>query len=150
MKKRGIRDEMGKSTSSREWVARDYANLHGMKVISTKYTTNFRAGKGNKEIMVNFTGTGSKSLRTSVESSLRHLQTHYIDLVSAVQVIVRIVCPANMCIVWVVALRPLVGLYDHHRRTHAVPQQLDRHWLGSLPRSKRHAILYCCVSWLCS
>ncbi|KAJ2905417.1 norsolorinic acid reductase [Zalerion maritima] len=59
MKKRGVRDEM---------------------IVSTKYTTNFRGGKGNKQIMANFTGTGSKSLRTSVDSSLRRLQTYYIDL----------------------------------------------------------------------
>jgi aryl-alcohol dehydrogenase-like predicted oxidoreductase len=32
--------------------------------------------------MVNFTGNGSKSLRASVEASLKNLQTDYIDLVS--------------------------------------------------------------------
>ncbi|KAL6914113.1 hypothetical protein FSHL1_011786 [Fusarium sambucinum] len=49
-------------------------------VIATKYTTNFRAGPGNPNIMVNFCGNGTKSLRTSVESSLKNLQTDYIDL----------------------------------------------------------------------
>ncbi|RGP66681.1 alcohol dehydrogenase [Fusarium longipes] len=49
-------------------------------VIATKYTTNFRAGPGSPNIMMNFCGNGSKSLRTSVESSLRNLQTDYIDL----------------------------------------------------------------------
>jgi aryl-alcohol dehydrogenase-like predicted oxidoreductase len=33
--------------------------------------------------MVNFTGNGSKSLRASVEASLKNLQTNYIDLVGA-------------------------------------------------------------------
>lgn len=63
MKKRGNRDEM---------------------VIATKYTTNFRAGPsaGPNTIMANFSGTGSKSLHTSVEASLKKLQTDYIDLVS--------------------------------------------------------------------
>jgi aryl-alcohol dehydrogenase-like predicted oxidoreductase len=31
--------------------------------------------------MVNFTGNGTKSLRASVEASLKNLQTDYIDLV---------------------------------------------------------------------
>lgn len=61
MKKRGVRDQM---------------------VIATKYTTNFRAGHGDSEIMANSTGNGTKSLHTSVTASLRKLQTEYIDLVS--------------------------------------------------------------------
>ncbi|RYP62204.1 hypothetical protein DL771_009836 [Monosporascus sp. 5C6A] len=60
MKKRGNRDQM---------------------VIATKYTTNFHAGHNvDGEIMVNFTGNGSKSLHLSVEASLKKLQTDYIDL----------------------------------------------------------------------
>jgi aryl-alcohol dehydrogenase-like predicted oxidoreductase len=59
MKKRGVRDQM---------------------VVATKFTTNFHAGKGDKEIIVNFNGNGSKSLHTSVEASLKKLQTDYIDL----------------------------------------------------------------------
>jgi aryl-alcohol dehydrogenase-like predicted oxidoreductase len=62
MKKRGVRDEM---------------------VIATKYTTNFQAGPSARPIMANFSGTGSKSLHTSVEASLKKLQTDYIDLVGA-------------------------------------------------------------------
>lgn len=59
MKKRGVRDQM---------------------VIATKYKTNFHAGRGDKEIIVNFNGNGAKSLHTSVEASLKKLQTDYIDL----------------------------------------------------------------------
>ncbi|KAK3323638.1 norsolorinic acid reductase [Cercophora scortea] len=59
MKKRGNRDEM---------------------VIATKFTTNFRAGQGDNPIMANSTGNGSKSLHTSVQASLKKLQTDYIDL----------------------------------------------------------------------
>jgi aryl-alcohol dehydrogenase-like predicted oxidoreductase len=59
MKKRGNRDQM---------------------VIATKYTTAFRAGHGDKEIIINSSGNGSKSLHTSVEASLKKLQTTYIDL----------------------------------------------------------------------
>lgn len=60
MKKRGNRDQM---------------------VIATKFTTCFRAGHGEKEILVNTTGNGAKSLHLSLEASLKKLQTNYIDLV---------------------------------------------------------------------
>jgi aryl-alcohol dehydrogenase-like predicted oxidoreductase len=50
-------------------------------VIATKYTTNFRAGKFDKnEIHANYTGNGTKSLHVSVNASLRKLKTDYIDL----------------------------------------------------------------------
>jgi len=59
MKKRGNRDQM---------------------VIATKFTTCFRAGYGDKEIIVNTSGNGTKSLHLSLEASLKKLQTSYIDL----------------------------------------------------------------------
>ncbi|ROV95039.1 hypothetical protein VPNG_09491 [Cytospora leucostoma] len=59
MKKRGVRDQI---------------------VLATKYTTNFHAGRGDREIIVNFNGNGSKSMHTSVRASLEKLQTDYIDL----------------------------------------------------------------------
>ncbi|KAF7533687.1 hypothetical protein G7054_g6867 [Neopestalotiopsis clavispora] len=59
MKKRGVRDQM---------------------VIATKFTTNFHAGRGDSEIITNFTGNEAKSLHTSVRASLEKLQTDYIDL----------------------------------------------------------------------
>jgi aryl-alcohol dehydrogenase-like predicted oxidoreductase len=59
MKKRGNRDQM---------------------VIATKFTTCFRAGHGDKEILINTTGNGAKSLHISLEASLKKLQTSYIDL----------------------------------------------------------------------
>ncbi|KAI8961011.1 Aldo/keto reductase [Daldinia sp. FL1419] len=60
MKKRGNRDQM---------------------VIATKYSINFHAGpRGKGEIMINYTGNGSKSLHVSVNASLEKLQTSYIDL----------------------------------------------------------------------
>jgi aryl-alcohol dehydrogenase-like predicted oxidoreductase len=60
MKNRGNRDQM---------------------VIATKFTTAYRAGHGDREILANTGGNGSKSLHTSIEASLRKLQTSYIDLV---------------------------------------------------------------------
>ncbi|OAA48364.1 norsolorinic acid reductase [Metarhizium rileyi] len=59
MKKRGNRDQM---------------------VISTKYTTNFKAGPNHPHIMANCVGNGTKSLHVSVNASLEKLQTDYIDL----------------------------------------------------------------------
>lgn len=63
MKERGVRDQM---------------------VLATKYTTAYRAGKGGKsgEILANTTGNGTKSMRVSVEASLKKLGTDYIDIVS--------------------------------------------------------------------
>lgn len=60
MKKRGVRDQM---------------------VIATKYTTPYRATFGDKEIIANTGGNGTKSLHTSLQWSLDNLQTSYIDLV---------------------------------------------------------------------
>ncbi|PHH66763.1 hypothetical protein CDD81_5895 [Ophiocordyceps australis] len=49
-------------------------------VIATKFTTNFRGGPNRANIMANFAGNGTKSLVTSVNASLKKLQTDYIDL----------------------------------------------------------------------
>ena len=59
MKKRNNRDEM---------------------VLATKFTTCFRTGYGDKEIIINTAGNGTKSLHLSLEASLKKLQTSYIDL----------------------------------------------------------------------
>jgi len=59
MKKRGNRDQM---------------------VIATKFTTCFRSAHSSKEIIINTTGNGTKSLRQSLEESLKKLQTTYVDL----------------------------------------------------------------------
>lgn len=48
-------------------------------VIATKFTTNYKSyNKG--QINVNYGGNGLKSMRVSVEDSLKKLQTTYIDL----------------------------------------------------------------------
>lgn len=60
MKERGIRDQI---------------------VLATKFTTCFRVGSGDKEIIINAAGNGTKSLHVSLEASLKKLQTSYIDLV---------------------------------------------------------------------
>lgn len=52
-------------------------------VLATKYTTGYPSGKGDEKIKSNFQGNHAKSLRVSVEASLKKLQTDYIDLVSS-------------------------------------------------------------------
>lgn len=86
MEKRGIRDEI---------------------VLATKYTSPWRRHNEN-ELQANYVGNNAKSLRVSVEASLKKLKTDYIDLVSSptsdasvLQVSLLIDIPA---------LRPLVGL----------------------------------------
>jgi aryl-alcohol dehydrogenase-like predicted oxidoreductase len=48
-------------------------------VISTKYTLGYMAAHAVQQS--NFGGTGTKSLHVSVDTSLKRLQTDYIDLV---------------------------------------------------------------------
>ncbi|GJN67809.1 hypothetical protein PLICBS_001851 [Purpureocillium lilacinum] len=49
-------------------------------VLATKFSTNFRSGPDAPHILANFNGNGTKSLITSVNASLKKLQTDYIDL----------------------------------------------------------------------
>ncbi|KAI1130095.1 aldo/keto reductase [Nemania abortiva] len=50
-------------------------------MLATKYTTGFRSAHRNKEpLQSNYVGNSMKSMRTSVEHSLKKLQTDYIDL----------------------------------------------------------------------
>lgn len=49
-------------------------------VLATKYSSSFRSHRKD-EIQANFVGNNTKSLRVSVEASLRKLKTDYIDLV---------------------------------------------------------------------
>uniref|UniRef100_A0A8H7NN43 NADP-dependent oxidoreductase domain-containing protein n=1 Tax=Bionectria ochroleuca TaxID=29856 RepID=A0A8H7NN43_BIOOC len=70
------------SQESEQWVG-DWMRKRGVRdqmVIATKYTTNFVAGPAHPPIMANYAGNGTKSLVQSVESSLKNLQTSYIDV----------------------------------------------------------------------
>lgn len=51
-------------------------------VLATKYTSSFRMHQKDKgaPIQSNFAGNGSKSMKLSIEASLKNLQTNYIDL----------------------------------------------------------------------
>jgi aryl-alcohol dehydrogenase-like predicted oxidoreductase len=109
MKKRNNRDEM---------------------VIATKFTTPYRAGKGNDEIIVNTAGNGTKSLHVSLEKSLKKLQTSYIDLVSCTEGDPVLKFPDVFS-----ALRPLVGLHLLHSRADAVTEHCCKPRENPLPRS---------------
>ncbi|KAH8588315.1 sterigmatocystin biosynthesis dehydrogenase stcV [Bisporella sp. PMI_857] len=66
---------------SEEWVG-DWLMARGCRdemVIATKYTSAFQLHEKNK-IQSNFVGNGAKSLRVSVELSLKRLHTTYIDI----------------------------------------------------------------------
>jgi len=49
-------------------------------VIATKYTSPYRVWN-KSEIQANYVGNNAKSLKLSVEASLRKMKTDYIDLV---------------------------------------------------------------------
>jgi len=58
-----------------EWMAK--RDIRSQVVLATKFTTGFRKGDGP---LVNFVGNSVKNLRESVTTSLKNLQTDYIDL----------------------------------------------------------------------
>lgn len=49
-------------------------------VVATKYTTGFKGSMGNKMIQPNYGGNNAKSMKLSVDASLKKLKTDYIDL----------------------------------------------------------------------
>jgi aryl-alcohol dehydrogenase-like predicted oxidoreductase len=51
-------------------------------VLATKYTSPYRT-HNQSEIQANFVGNNAKSMKLSVEASLKKLRTDYIDLVHA-------------------------------------------------------------------
>jgi aryl-alcohol dehydrogenase-like predicted oxidoreductase len=111
MEKRGNRDQM---------------------VIATKFSTNFIAGQPEGKIMVNYQGNGTKSMRISVEASLKKLRTDYIDIVRAEAS--KLTTQEKLSLtIFPIALHPLVGLLDQHPRGDAVSQPSRRLWQGSLP-----------------
>lgn len=63
-----------------EWMAA--RGLRDQIVLATKYTTNLKAGQraSAHDQHSNFTGNSTKSLRLSLDASLRKLQTSYVDV----------------------------------------------------------------------
>ncbi|KAF9201866.1 hypothetical protein BGZ49_007933 [Haplosporangium sp. Z 27] len=60
-----------------EWMAK--RDNRDQIVLATKYTTTFKGHESDK-IQANYGGNGAKSMRLSIEASLKNLQTSYIDL----------------------------------------------------------------------
>ncbi|GAA5886751.1 hypothetical protein JCM6882_005876 [Rhodosporidiobolus microsporus] len=67
---------------SEEWVGEWMASRGNRDeiVLATKYTNPARPARSKKSIEVNMIGNNLKSMRLSVEASLKRLQTSYIDL----------------------------------------------------------------------
>ncbi|KUJ10541.1 voltage-gated shaker-like K+ channel, subunit [Mollisia scopiformis] len=67
---------------SEQWIG-EWMSLRGNRdemVIATKYTGAYQNYKGANILKTNYGGNGSKSLKLSLEASLKKLQTSYIDL----------------------------------------------------------------------
>ncbi len=69
---------------SEEWIG-EWMEKRGVRdqiVIATKFTTNFKAGKGGDHPgqLSNHSGNSHKSLHMSLEASLKKLRTDYIDV----------------------------------------------------------------------
>jgi len=68
--------------TSEEFIG-EWAEKRGIRdqlVIATKYTTNYKRGQDQITHKVNYTGNHAKSLKVSVEASLKKLRTSYIDI----------------------------------------------------------------------
>lgn len=89
-------------------------------VLATKYTSPYRL-HNKSEIQVNYVGNNAKSMKVSVDASLRKLKTDYIDLVSGLNraTLIPSYCLANH---YSLVVRPLVGLQHLHRRSHDLAQ----------------------------
>lgn len=67
---------------SEEWVGEwmSKRNNRDEIVLATKYTSNYMDNRKDDVIQSNYLGNGSKSMKLSLEASLKKLQTTYIDL----------------------------------------------------------------------
>lgn len=61
-----------------EWMAK--RGNRDQMVIATKFTTGFRTIGATEKVKSNFQGNHSKSLKVSLEASLKKMQTSYVDL----------------------------------------------------------------------
>lgn len=125
---------------SEKWLG-EWMEVRGVRdqiVLATKYTSPYRT-HNQSEIQANFVGNNAKSLKLSVEASLKKLRTDYIDLVRAVRSFrlnSRDIL-ANL-LLHNIALRPLVGFQHFHRGSHDLTQPASRVWEGSVPGYQRY------------
>ncbi|UZJ53712.1 hypothetical protein CBS101457_003032 [Exobasidium rhododendri] len=67
---------------SEQWVG-EWMAARGNRddlIVATKYASNYKAYEGATKQIVNYGGNGVKSMKISLEASLKKLQTSYIDL----------------------------------------------------------------------
>lgn len=62
----------------REWM--ETCGIRDEMVVATKYALPLPGNGGNDRILANFGGTNKKSLRLSLEQSLKNLSTDYVDI----------------------------------------------------------------------
>jgi aryl-alcohol dehydrogenase-like predicted oxidoreductase len=68
---------------SSEMFIGEWAEKRGIRdqlFIATKYTSNFKGRDNSIEQKINYIGNNAKSMRISVDASLKKLRTNYIDL----------------------------------------------------------------------
>ncbi|KAI5119356.1 hypothetical protein M0805_008512 [Coniferiporia weirii] len=73
----GYQDETSEAFIG-EWAEK--RGIRDQLVIATKYTANYKRGQDDINIKANYTGNNGKSLKISVEASLKKLRTSYIDI----------------------------------------------------------------------
>jgi aryl-alcohol dehydrogenase-like predicted oxidoreductase len=87
MESRGVRDRMVVATKvgpSRLTVI-DLHFFANLMLIRLQFTSNYCPGDDAKTIKSNYTGNNTKSMFTSLKTSLKKLKTSYIDIVSSVR-----------------------------------------------------------------
>lgn len=118
---------------SEQWLG-EWMQKHGRRnevVLATKYTGPFNHALGTSVHQSNYGGTGSKSMYVSLESSLKNLQTDYIDLVRNRHGISWFW--ANCCHA---VLRARLGLYNWYPRVDAILEPSRPTTEGTVPRSQ--------------
>lgn len=108
-------------------------------VLATKYTSPYRMFN-KSEIQANYVGNNAKSLKVSLEASLKNLKTHYIDLVCFFPNRAPVDWGFEMLIL-ALAICPLVGLQYFHRGGDDLAQPARYCRQGSVSRSQRYTRL---------
>lgn len=71
------------SGESEQWIGEwmEARNIRDQMVVATKFTSYYPLKETNIGIRSNYAGSNAKSMRLSLEASLKNLRTKYIDIV---------------------------------------------------------------------